>query len=169
MSVDRIHEKSPDGLGRASEIILHEEATSRFLARLSLRSRSPLDLLLWAFIFDGMGLRLWSLDAMEFTKDEFTHMLGVYRAAVAPWSAPPLVNERHEPAARGLLYQFLAVPVSTTRDRTLIARRTSLPSWRCSSSSDEFFTPQIALWTTCSGETATPGLTRPDSAAEYPP
>lgn len=117
-----------------------------------LSALSLFDLLLWTFIVCGMALRLWSLDVMEFKRDEFTHMLGAYRAAVAPWSAPLVVSEGTDVSPGIFFYQFLAVPVLVTRDPVSVARFIALVNVAAIPSLflliRPVFTARVALWTT---------------------
>jgi 4-amino-4-deoxy-L-arabinose transferase-like glycosyltransferase len=129
-----------------------------FSLRPSLRSSSPFDLLVWGFILAGMALRLWNLDAMEFKEDEFTHIVGAYRAAVAPWSAPLLVGEGTSVSPGVFFYQFLAVPVSFTRDPVWVARFVAVANIASIPALfllvRRIFTPRIALWATALFATA---------------
>ena len=109
-------------------------------------------LLLWAFILAGMALRLWSLDAMEFKADEFDHMVGAYRAAIDPWSAPLLVGEGTDVSPGVFYFQLLALPVSITQDPVWVARFIALLNVAAIPALfllvRQFFTSRIALWAT---------------------
>jgi hypothetical protein len=130
-----------------------DEPHRRFsFAAPSLGAVTTFDVLLWAFIAAGMVLRLSNLDAMEFKEDEFTHMLGAYRAARDPWSAPLLAGGGTNPSPGVFFYQFLAMPVHLTRDPLWVARFIALVNVVAIPALfglvRRFFTPRVALTTT---------------------
>ena len=123
-----------------------------------LGSLSAFDLFLCACIIAGLVLRLWGLDAMEFKSDEFRDILNAYRAARAPWSAPLLIGEGTNVSPGIFFYQFLAVPVSITRDPVSVARFIALLNVAAIPGLflliRRVFEPRVALWATALFATA---------------